>query len=250
MSHRLRYTLGWRRAPQSASYYEVIKRREFLGQWDLVGPGTFPACHLNRIPQLQLFRSGTAVQAALLLSDSTCPRQGPLAPRALPRFRATVGLSDSRGSPLPVMDSLQGLAAWPPPPRVSQVPQHDCPNAPSPNTPGCPAVAHAHCFTPDVRLHHIWQAGRTLKNNEAEMGSLALGLIRSQSRSLRSLASHPNGGDRPASRARLPSHRGPLLRDERAIITADSFQSASRTRLGLAHPTIQNYCRFIPYILF
>jgi len=67
------------------------------------------------------------------------------------------------------------------------------------------------------------------------MGSLALGLIRSQSRSLRSLASHPNGGDRPASRARLPSHRGPLLRDERAIITADSFQSASRTRLGLAH---------------
>ena len=81
------------------------------------------------------------------------------------------------------------------------------------------------------------------------MGSLALGLIRSQSRSLRSLASHPNGGDRPASRARLPSHRGPLLRDERAIIPADSFQSASRTRLGLAHPTIQNHCRLTLHIL-
>ena len=99
---------------------------------------------------------------------------------------------------------------------------------------GCSAVAHARYFTTDIRLHPIWQAGRTLPCNEAETGSLALGLIRSQSKSLRSFASHPNGGDRPASRARLPSHGGPLLRDERAIITADSFQSASRTRLGLA----------------
>jgi hypothetical protein len=81
------------------------------------------------------------------------------------------------------------------------------------------------------------QSGRLAapkKCNEAETGSLALGLIRSQSKSLHSFASHHNGGDRPASPARLPSHGGPLLRDERAIITADSFQSASRTRLGLA----------------
>ena len=161
----------------------LSQRREFLGQWDLLSLGTFPACHLDRIPQLQLLRSGTAVQAALLSSDSTCPRQGPLAPRALPRFLATVGLSDSQRSPLSVMDSLQRLAAWPPPRRVSQVPRCDCPNASSPNTPGCPAVAHAHCFTTDIRLHHIRQAGRTLLNNEAVMGSLALGLIRSQSRS-------------------------------------------------------------------
>jgi hypothetical protein len=157
-----------------------------------------------------------------------------LAPRALPRFLATMGLSDCPRSPLPVMDSLQRLAASPPPRRLSQVPRCNSPNAPSPLTPGCSAIAHARCFSADSRLHPSWQAGRTQKYNEAEPGSLALGLIRSQSRSLRSLASHPNGGDRPASRARLPSHGGPLLRDERAIITADSFQSASRTRLGLA----------------
>jgi hypothetical protein len=141
-----------------------------------------------RLPQRQLFRNGSIDQAALLSSDSACPRQGPLAPRELPRFFATMGLSDSRHSHLPVIDSQQMLAAWPPPCRVSQVPRCDCPSAPSPITPRCPAVAITRCFTAGGRLHHIREAGRTHMRNEAEPGSLALGLTRSQSKRITSVA--------------------------------------------------------------
>jgi hypothetical protein len=144
---------------------------------------------LDRRPQFQLFRNGSIDQAALLSSDSACPRQGPLAPRALPRFLATMGLSDSRHGRLPVIGSPQTLAAGPPPRRASQVPRCDCPSVPSPITPGCPAVDIARCFTTGGRLHHLWQAGHTHKCNEAEPGSLALGLTRSQSGRATSFAS-------------------------------------------------------------
>jgi len=154
--------------------------------------------HIDRPPRPQLFRNGTFVQAALLSSDSACPRQGPLAPRALPRFFATMGLSDSRHSHLPVIDSQQMLAARPPPCRVSQVPRCDCPSAPSPITPGCPAVAHARCFTTGDRLHHVRKTGHTHMCNEAEPGSLALGLTRSQSGRFTPFA------------LRLPAGTGPL----------------------------------------
>ena len=150
-----------------------------------------------------------------------------------------MGLSDSRRGRLTVMDSRQTLRPGPSPRRVSQVPRCDCLNAPSPCTPGCSAAAFARCFTADGRLYHIRLAGRTQKHNEAEPGSLALGLIRSQSGRLTSFAPTHDYGDRPASRVRLPCHGGPLLRDERAIITADSFQSASRTRLRLALLSLQ-----------
>jgi len=54
-------------------------------------------------------RSETCVQAALPPSDSACPRQGPFALRALPRFFTTMGLSDSRHGQLTVIDSRQPL---------------------------------------------------------------------------------------------------------------------------------------------
>ena len=47
--------------------------------------------------------------------------------------------------------------------------------------PNHPAVAFARCFAAGGRLRHLWQVGRTLKRNEAESGSLALGLTCSQS---------------------------------------------------------------------
>ena len=143
-------------------------------------------------------RSRTFVQAALHPSDSACPRQGPFALRALPRFLATMGLSDSQHGPPPVIGSRRRLAAWPPPHRVSQVPRCNCPSAPSPITPGHLAAAYARCFTTSVRLHHLRQVGRTHMCNEAEPGSLALGLTRSQSRRSTSFAAHP-----PAATASL-----------------------------------------------
>jgi len=159
----------------------LSQRREFLRQWNRLLVRGRPYLNVHRLPQRQLFCNGPVDQAALLSSDSACPRQGPLAPRALPRFLATMGLSDSRHGPLQVMDSLQTLAARPPPCRASQVPRCDCPSALSPTTPGCPVVAHARCFTTGGRLRHLWQVDRTHKRNEAEPGSLALGLTCSQS---------------------------------------------------------------------
>ena len=50
-------------------------------------------------------------------------------------------------------------------------------------------AAHARCLTTGGRLHHLRQVGRTHKCNEAESGSLALGLTRSQSGSVTSVAS-------------------------------------------------------------
>ena len=72
---------------------------------------------------------------------------------------------------------------------ASQVPRCDCPSAPSPSTPGCPAAAHARYFAAGSRLHHIRQAGHIQRLNEAETGSLALGLTRSQSKRITSFAS-------------------------------------------------------------
>ena len=158
----------------------LSQRGELLRQLDGLHVGRGP--HVDRSPKPRLFRSGPFGQAALLSSHSARSRQGPLAPRALPRFPATMGLSDSRHGPLTVMGSHQRLAAWPPPRRVSQVPRCDFPRAPSPITPGCPAVAHARCFPAGGRLHLLRQASHIqFTCDEAETSSLVLGLTRSQS---------------------------------------------------------------------
>jgi len=59
-------------------------------------------------------------------------------------------------------------------------------------------AAHARCLTTGGRLHHLRKAGRTHKRIEAESGSLVLGLTRSQSGSVTSVASL------------LPAETGPL----------------------------------------
>jgi len=68
--------------------------------------------HVDSPPQFQLFRNRTLVQAELLSSDSTCPRQGPFAPQALPRFLTTMGLSDSRYGQMKVIYSLLLLVTY------------------------------------------------------------------------------------------------------------------------------------------
>jgi hypothetical protein len=45
--------------------------------------------------------------------------------------------------------------------RVSQVPRLIFLHAPSPTTPESPVAALAHCFTTGIRLHHVWQLGRS-----------------------------------------------------------------------------------------
>ena len=70
--------------------------------------------------------------------------------------------------------------------------------------------------------------------NEAESGSLALGLTRSRFRGFAPFASICCYEYRPASHAQLPSRRGPPLHGERVITMADTFQSARCTRLILA----------------
>jgi hypothetical protein len=216
-------------------------RGQFLRQRDPLAIRSIPRTARFKSPRLLRIRS--IDQAALLSSDSALLRQGPLAPRALPRFSATMGLSDSRHGRLPIMYSRQTLTPEPPPCRVSQVPRCDCPSAPSPLTPGCPAGAFARFFPAGPRLHQIWLVGHTHKRNEAESGSLALGLTRLQPGSF-SFPSPPpptHGGDRPASRTRLPWYEGPLLHGLRAITMTGSSQPASRTRLCLAHQITQTH---------
>ena len=71
--------------------------------------------------------------------------------------------------------------------------------------------------------------------NEAESGSLSLGLARSQSVGFSYFAIQYNLDHRSASCARLPSHRGPPLHGERTITTVDTVHSTRSTRLILAH---------------
>src|SRR5438874_8420780 len=78
--------------------------------------------------------------------------------------------------------------------RVSQVPRPVFRRAPPPITPESPAAANARCFTAGVRLHHLWQTGRSRWCYEAESGSLALQLAPSPRE-----ASHPPDYSDPRS---------------------------------------------------
>jgi len=150
----------------------------------------------------------------------------------LPRYYGPLRLPSATGFPVIYSRSPSGSCAesrW-----VSQVPRCVFPRAPSPTTPGCSASAYTRCFLADIRLRHLRQLGRTRLCNEAESGSLALGLTRSRSAGFSCFAFRLPPDHRSASHAWLPSHRGPPLHGERAITMADTLQSARRTRLGLA----------------
>ena len=87
--------------------------------------------------------------------------QGPFAPRALPRFIATMRPADSRPGPLrrlcfPVprwttWSTLSGLSG------SFLIVRR----TPSPITPESPPGAHACCFPGDGRLHHFRKAGHS-----------------------------------------------------------------------------------------
>jgi len=188
------------------------------------------------LESVHLIRSGTIVQAVHLPSDSACSQQGPFAPRALPRISARTGLSDSRSSPQRVIDSPLKLVQTADHRNGSpEVPRCVFPRALSPLTPRCLTGAYTRFFPVSGRLQHFREVGHTHWCNEAETGSLSLGLTRSQSGGITSFASHPFGGNRPASHDRLPSHRGPPLLGERVITKVNTFQLTRRTRLILAH---------------
>jgi hypothetical protein len=189
--------------------------------------------------------SGTIAQVAPFSSDSTCPRQGPLAPSCFQDFPATMGLSDSRlrspdrlfipgqpsvcspyrsGSPRFLGASFR--ARFPLPPRGAlQVP------TPVASLQVSGLAVSGRLATPTLR-------------NEADPGSLSLRLTRSQSRAVNPFVTRIAPGHRSASHAQLPSRRGPPLHGERAITMTDSFQSARCTRLGLALPRAQRIYNF------
>ena len=133
-----------------------------------------PARLLRRgLDMLTGIRSGSFLQAGLLSSDSSrCFQQGPFAPRALPRFLATMSLSDFRPEPVPRLWIPAGRWGRAPLCRISQVPRLIYPCALSPTTPEGPAGAFARCFPADVRLHPLWRTGHLHSRHEAESGSI------------------------------------------------------------------------------
>ena len=94
--------------------------------------------------------------------------------------------------------------------------------------------ANGRCFLTGCRLHHLRQVGHIQLSVTRPK---RVRLTRAHAFAVRGY-SPPRlhfGGDRPASQVRLPSPEGPPLHGERPITMTDSFQSAKRTRLGLAH---------------
>src|SRR5713226_2844772 len=127
----------------------------------------------RRSRRLQLFRSGTFVQAAFPLSYTNMPSLRPLCSTVVTRFLAPMGLSDSRQGP--TTGYLFPLAVAPL--RASQVPQPIFPRALPPLTPTSPATASARYFIAGSRLPLLRLIGHSfLLCNEAETGSLALRL--------------------------------------------------------------------------
>jgi hypothetical protein len=194
----------------------------------------------SRHPIFPLFHRGTYVQVALHSSHSACPRQGPLAPRALPRFFATMGLSDSRLQ----QTSRLFIPGYPP----ALTPDHSGSprflgasfRARSPLSPR--DALQMHLPVASLQISDFVVSGRLVASiwcNEAEPGSLALGLTRLRSVVSLHFALNNVIGYRPASHARLPSHRGPPLHSEQAITMAGTSQPARCTRLSLAHRIIR-----------
>ena len=111
------------------------------------------------------------------LTDS-CFQQGPFAPRALPRFSATTGLSVSRQDRIggyvfpPHVARFRWLSC-----RASQAPRLICPRALSPTTPEGPLAALACCFTNGLSgFTLVGRLATFVFPIEAESGSLALRL--------------------------------------------------------------------------
>jgi len=197
---------------------------------------------------------------------------GPVAPRALPRFTATMGRSDSRLAPqgglcipYPRCPGLEGPRAW----CVTALPLTSVsPHAATPDHSAPPMAAHAQPWTrhrvsqvPDpsfrarrpvsprmarqvyslvapLPMSDFAHFGRliAITGVTRPKGSLSLRLTRSSSGILQTpLHRSSRGRHRPAFRRRLPDDGGPRLHAERAIGMAFTFQKARLARLRLAH---------------
>ena len=172
----------------------------------------------------ELFRNGTFVQAAHSSSDSACPQQGPLAPSCFQDFFATMGLSDSQ--------LQQTFRLF--------IPGHL--STPSPGHSGSPRFLGAsfrarsplsprdalqmHLPVASLQISDFGVSGRLVAStwrNEAEPGSLALGLTRLRSVVSLHFAFNNIINYRSASHVRLPSHRGPPLHSEQTITMAGTL---------------------------
>ena len=168
----------------------------------------------------------------------TCVKSGPFAPRALPRFLATMSRSDSRPwpvAPLWIPDTALRRRSHAPR-RVSQDPRPLCRRAPSPTTPDDSVGASARCFPTDDRLHHLGRlaaaTGVTRPNRVRLRWAHVFALPVARP------AARPPSPDRSTSRRVVTLTRGPELHGERAIHMADTSQSARVDQVDLAAPEI------------
>jgi hypothetical protein len=143
----------------------------------------------------------------------------------LPRFFATMGLSDSRQGRFAGYVFPPNVARFRSPPcRASQAPRLICPRALSPTTPEGPMTASACCFILGLLwLHPCRRTGHLRFPIEAESGSLALRLACSLPQS-------------PAPLLRLTPVR---LHAEQAIYMMNSFQFTRSARPG--KPTVMEW---------
>ena len=170
----------------------------------------------------------------------TCVKSGPFAPRALPRFLATMGRSDSRPRPPRGYGFPRGVAP----------PRRTTPGLPGPLLLLSTRALPTHPGQPDAcmrsLLPHQLQASSSSADwplplvSRGRIGFAYAGLASSPSQ----LVSHSPGRtpDRPVSRSWLPASAGPGLHGERAIHMADTSQSARKSRVTLAQPTARRRC--------
>jgi hypothetical protein len=154
-------------------------------------------------PFFHVVRSGASAQSGLTMRWKAQLKSGPFAPRELPRFFATTSRSDFRPQPLASYGFLARVAESCGPRRRAGSPRDldqpfdsRPPQSPRQARPGCAA----RCLVPvGDRLQQIRKTGRPHWSNEAETGSLSLGL-----------GSSPSKGDLPLSPRRASAETGPL----------------------------------------
>jgi hypothetical protein len=188
-----------------------------------------------KVARPRSFHIGTIVQVALLSSDSAYPRQGPLAPSCFHDFLATMGLSDSRLRQTPRL-----FIPGHPSSRRSGSPRFLGPSfrARFPLSPRGALPVLSPVASPQISgLTLSGRLATPTLHNEADSGSLALRLTRSQSGVIHPFVTRIAPNHRTAPHDQLPFRRGPPLHGERVITMTDSFQSARCTRLILALQT-------------
>ena len=110
------------------------------------------------------------------------------------------------------------------PRRISQVPVSIFRRALSPITPDGSADAIARCFSADGRLNHLRQVGRRrFSRNEAEAGSLALGLASSLSGGYCPFACFTSIRAHSASQTGLPPTVGYPAQGDRSYMSNEQF---------------------------